>query len=111
MEWLAEHPQTGPQGAYDLVVVDPPTYSRSKSTDDDWDIQRDHPAMLIGITSILAPGGVVYFSTNFRKFKLDEDALPRELAIREITAKTIPEDYRNERIHRCWRMVKQGTWH
>ncbi len=103
MEWLADHPQ---EQSYDLVVVDPPTYSRSKSTENDWDIQRDHPAMLIGITSILAPGGVIYFSTNFRKFKLDEEALPRELAIREITAKTIPEDYRNERIHRAWRMVK-----
>ena len=103
MEFLTEHPQGE---HYDLVVADPPTYSRSKSTDDDWDVQRDHAAMLTGISTVLSPGGVIYFSTNFRKFKLDEESLPRELAVREITNKTVPEDYRNERIHRCWRMVK-----
>jgi 23S rRNA (guanine2445-N2)-methyltransferase / 23S rRNA (guanine2069-N7)-methyltransferase len=103
MEFLTEHPH----GAhYDLVVADPPTYSRSKSTEDDWDVQRDHGAMLTGIATVLSPGGVIYFSTNFRKFKLEEESLPRELTVREITNKTVPEDYRNERIHRCWRMVK-----
>jgi 23S rRNA (guanine2445-N2)-methyltransferase / 23S rRNA (guanine2069-N7)-methyltransferase len=55
----------------------------------------------------MRPGGVVYFSTNSRRFKLDEPALAGA-AIREISSRTIPEDFRNKRIHRCWRLVKGG---
>jgi 23S rRNA (guanine2445-N2)-methyltransferase / 23S rRNA (guanine2069-N7)-methyltransferase len=53
------------------------------------------------------PGGVIYFSTNSRKFKFDEQAL-RGAAVREISKQTVPEDFRNKRIHRCWRIVKEG---
>lgn len=96
--FLAEHPR----GAhYDLAVVDPPTFSNSKSTEDDWDVQRDHAALLSGVIGLMAPGGVIYFSNNFRRFKLDEGALGG-VEIREISRKTIPPEYRNERIHRCW---------
>lgn len=97
-EFLAQHPR----GAhYDLAVVDPPTFSNSKSTDDDWDVQRDHVDLLNGVIDLMEPGGLIYFSNNFRRFKLDEASL-RGVEIREITKKTIPPEYRNERIHRCW---------
>ncbi len=91
---------------YDLAVVDPPTFSRSAKATADWDIQRDHAALLGQVADNLAAGGIVYFSTNFRRFKLEADALANRFAIREITRQTIPEDFRNARIHRAWRLVK-----
>jgi 23S rRNA G2069 N7-methylase RlmK/C1962 C5-methylase RlmI len=93
-----------PGAAYDLAVVDPPTFSNSKKTDDIWDVQHDHAELLNRLIPLMSPGGVVYFSTNSRRFKLDEAALGNA-AIREISRQTVPEDFRNHRIHRCWRMV------
>lgn len=93
-----------PGPAYDLAVVDPPTFSNSKKTEQDWDIQRDHMELLARLTPLMAPGGTIYFSTNSRRFKLDESALSA-LSVREISRQTVPEDFRNQRIHRCWRMV------
>ena len=89
---------------YDLAFVDPPTFSNSKRTEEDWDIQRDHVELLSGVLQRMAPGGIVYFSTNFRRFKLDETGLAVP-EIREISKHTVPEDFRNRRIHRCWRIV------
>ena len=63
--------------------------------------------MLADLARHITSGGVVFFSTNFRRFKLDEASL-RDYEIRDITAKTIPEDFRNERIHYCWRLVRRG---
>ena len=53
----------------------------------------------------MSPGGIIFFSTNFRRFKLAEEEL-RGVTIREISRQTVPPDFRNRRIHRCWRMVK-----
>ncbi|HWB08674.1 MAG TPA: bifunctional 23S rRNA (guanine(2069)-N(7))-methyltransferase RlmK/23S rRNA (guanine(2445)-N(2))-methyltransferase RlmL [Pirellulales bacterium] len=98
-----------PGAVYDLAVVDPPTFSNSKKTDDIWDVQRDHADLLARLIPLMSPGGVIYFSTNSRRFKLDEAALSG-LAIREISRQTVPEDFRNRRVHRCWRMVvKDGV--
>jgi 23S rRNA (guanine2445-N2)-methyltransferase / 23S rRNA (guanine2069-N7)-methyltransferase len=91
---------------WDLAVVDPPTFSNRKGTEEPWDVQRDHGVLLKRLAAHIAPGGTLFFSTNFRRFKLDEAALTA-YAIRDITRQTIPEDFRNERIHRCWRLVKQ----
>ena len=93
---------------FDLIVVDPPTFSNSKRTEDDWDVQQRHVEMLNMIAQILTPGGVVYFSTNFRRFKFDEASLNGFETIFEISKQTVPEDFRNKRIHRCWRMVKES---
>jgi 23S rRNA G2069 N7-methylase RlmK/C1962 C5-methylase RlmI len=93
----------GPQ--FDLAVVDPPTFSNSKRLDEDWDVQRDHAGLLNQVLSVMRPGGMIFFSTNSRKFKFDEHALAGA-TIREITRHTIPEDFRNKRIHRCWRIAK-----
>jgi 23S rRNA (guanine2445-N2)-methyltransferase / 23S rRNA (guanine2069-N7)-methyltransferase len=95
------------QDVWDLAVVDPPTFSNTKGMDDDWDVQRDHAELLQRLATHIAPGGAVFFSTNFRRFKLDEAALG-PYAIRDITRQTIPEDFRNERIHECWRLVRRG---
>ena len=95
-----------PGPRFDLVVVDPPTFSNSKRTDEDWDVQQHYAELLNAVAAQLSDGGVIYFSTNFRRFKFDEALLP-ELTAREITRQTIPEDFRNKRIHRAWRLVKQ----
>jgi len=100
-----EHRARRGEPPFDLVVVDPPTFSRSARSDIPWDIQRDHAELLTLVAQSLSPGGVVYFSTNFRRFHLDAERLAPLYAVREITNRTIPEDFRNERIHRAWRLV------
>ncbi len=94
-----------PGDTFDLAVVDPPTFSNSKSTENDWDVQKDHVSLLAKLHKVMDTAGVVYFSNNFRRFKLDEEALKGMYDIREISKQTVPEDFRNKRIHRCWRMV------
>ena len=93
-----------PKQRFDLVVVDPPTFSNSKRTEDDWDVQDQHVEMLDLVSQVLTPGGVVYFSTNFRKFKPRLAELSQFESV-EISSKTVPEDFRNRKIHRCWKMT------
>ncbi len=100
LKWLeADH------GAYDVVFCDPPTFSNSKRADD-FDVQRDHVRLLRAAVARLAPGGVLYFSNNFRRFRLDEGAIAAFAQVEDISASTIPPDFaRNPRIHRAWRIV------
>lgn len=93
-----------PKRRYDIVVIDPPTYSNSKRLDDDWNVQTGHVDLLNATASLLNPEAVIYFSTNFRKFKLYQDQLSR-FNIEEISKFTVPEDFRNRRIHRCWKLT------
>ena len=90
---------------YDLVVLDPPTFSNSKRTEDDWDVQKHAPDLIAAILPLMSDGGVMYFSSNFRRLKFDPSTLPLSES-HEITKQTLPDDYRNRRIHRCWRLVK-----
>ncbi len=91
---------------WDLAVVDPPTFSNTKGMEVDWDVQRDHAKLLQRLAAHIVPGGTVFFSTNFRRFKLDEAALG-DYSVRDITRQTIPEDFRNERIHKCWVLTRR----
>ncbi len=93
-----------PGDKFDLAVIDPPTFSNSKRTDDVFDVQRHYLEIIHRTSDLMTPGSVIYFSTNFRRFKFDSDAFPT-FDVDEITDQTIPEDFRNKRIHRCWRMV------
>ena len=95
--------QLKPGEDYDLAIVDPPTFSNSKRTDEDWDIQRDHAELLSSLMHRMKPGGVIFFSTNFRQFKFDDAAVPAS-QIFEISRQTVPADFRNRRIHRCWKI-------
>jgi 23S rRNA (guanine2445-N2)-methyltransferase / 23S rRNA (guanine2069-N7)-methyltransferase len=104
-----EHRAKRGEPPFDLVVCDPPTFSRSAKSETPWDVERDHAGLLELVARNLAPGGVVYFSTNFRRFHLAVDELSKLYAIREITNRTIPEDFRNDRIHRAWRLVKPNV--
>lgn len=91
------------QEQYDLIYVDPPTFSNSKRAED-FDVQRDHVRLLTLCAQRLATGGLILFSNNFRRFQLDTAALAG-LDVREISAATIPFDFeRNTRIHRAWEL-------
>ena len=89
---------------YELIFIDPPTFSNSKRMEGVFDVQRDHVELLDLAVARLAPGGVLYFSNNFRKFQLDEH-LQERYAVEEITAQTLDPDFaRNSKIHRAWRI-------
>lgn len=92
-------------GQFDLVVMDPPTFSNSKMMREELDTQRDHVALLNQVIYATRPGGTIYFSTNYRSFKLDEANI-KGVEIEEISQRTIPQDFRNKKIHRCFRMHK-----
>ncbi len=90
---------------FDLVFVDPPTFSNSKAMGRrTWDVQRDHVELLIGVSRILAPGGVAVFSCNLRTFKIDVASLAKYgVDVEDVTARTIPHDFeRNPKVHRCY---------
>ena len=92
------------RGEYDLIFIDPPTFSNSKRMEGVFDVQRDHVALLDLAMARLATGGTLYFSNNFRKFVLDASLMDR-YAVEEITASTLDEDFRrNPRIHRAWKL-------
>ena len=95
----------GEDAHFDLAIVDPPTFSNSQRTDEDWEVQRDHPELLSLLLRHITERGRIYFSTNFRRFKFEGDAL-EATSIHEISRQTIPEDFRNQRIHRCWLIEK-----
>ncbi|WP_445367175.1 bifunctional 23S rRNA (guanine(2069)-N(7))-methyltransferase RlmK/23S rRNA (guanine(2445)-N(2))-methyltransferase RlmL [Methylomonas sp. BW4-1] len=106
VEWLAEQASAKDKVQFDLIFLDPPTFSNSKKMDEAFDIQNDHLHLLRNAVALLAPEGVLYFSTNFRRFKLDKQALA-DLQIEDISAKTIPEDFaRDQKIHYCWRITR-----
>jgi 23S rRNA (guanine2445-N2)-methyltransferase / 23S rRNA (guanine2069-N7)-methyltransferase len=93
---------------FDVIFMDAPTFSNSKRTPNVLDIQRDHLALVNGAMKHLAPGGVLLFSNNYRKFRLDE-SLVRSFDVRDITTETIPPDFgRNLKIHQCWEIRQRG---
>jgi 23S rRNA (guanine2445-N2)-methyltransferase / 23S rRNA (guanine2069-N7)-methyltransferase len=101
LAWLAAE-SARPVSLFDLIFLDPPTFSNSARMSNSFDIQRDHVTLLRQTVQLLAPEGELIFSTNFRRFKLDSAALA-DLEINDISARTIPRDFeRNARIHYCW---------
>lgn len=99
-EWLLEAHRL--EHRYDLIFLDPPTFSNSKRMQGVHDIQRDHASLIDACMRILAPGGELVFSTNAQKFRLDPELSLRH-AVRDISRETLPEDFaRNPRIHTCF---------
>ncbi len=108
LEWLTFQASQPDSQHYDLIFLDPPTFSNSKRMEDVFDIQIDHVQLIKNAVSLLKTGGILYFSTNFRRFKMDTESLA-EFHVEDITAKTIPEDFsRNPKIHYCWK-IKHGA--
>ncbi|WP_109842860.1 bifunctional 23S rRNA (guanine(2069)-N(7))-methyltransferase RlmK/23S rRNA (guanine(2445)-N(2))-methyltransferase RlmL [Aggregatibacter aphrophilus] len=89
---------------FDLIFVDPPTFSNSKRMEDSWDVQRDHIKLMTNLKRILRPSGTIVFSNNKRGFKMDFAKLEElGLSAVEISHKTLPLDFeRNKQIHNCW---------
>lgn len=100
LEWLAK--ASFSQTKYDLIFLDPPTFSTSKRMAETFDIQRDHMRLIEACMNILAEDGKLVFSNNFRKFRFDE-ALQERYTVENWSAKTLPKDFaRNPKIHNCW---------
>jgi len=90
------------RGHYGLIFVDPPTFSNSKRAED-FDVQRDHVKLLEACNERLTRDGVIVFSNNFRRFKLDRTALEQHFEIEDWSAPSIPFDFaRRTDIHGCW---------
>lgn len=90
---------------FDLVVMDPPTFSNSKKMKDFLDIQQDHVELLNQTLKAMKPGGVLYFSNNARKFELQESAIQASV-IKDITKATTPFDFEGKLLRWCWRIIK-----
>ena len=93
---------------YDLIFLDPPTFSNSKRMDDILDVQRDHRALIDRCMALLAPGGRLVFSNNAQKFKLDAE-VSESYKVTDISRATLPKDFeRNPRIHQCYELEKRS---
>lgn len=104
LAWLQEESERG-RRKYDLIFLDPPTFSTSKRMEETFDVLRDHPELLRRTARLLLPGGILIFSTNHRRFRMEASALA-DLAPEDVTRATIPPDFsRNPRIHQVWKIV------
>jgi 23S rRNA (guanine2445-N2)-methyltransferase / 23S rRNA (guanine2069-N7)-methyltransferase len=105
LSWLRESDEQ-----FDLIFIDPPTFSNSKRMEDDFDVQRDHLMLMQNLKRLLRRGGTIMFSNNKRGFKMDLDGLQRlGLQAQDITQKTQSQDFaRNRHIHNCWLVSHAG---
>lgn len=89
------------EGEFDLIFLDPPTFSNSKKMSDDFEVERDQVELLKNTTRLLKPNGLLIFSNNKRTFKLVPEVL-ENYQVKDITLKTIPQDFQNKKIHQCF---------
>ncbi|HSX10820.1 MAG TPA: class I SAM-dependent methyltransferase [Chlamydiales bacterium] len=102
LKFLDEEIRSGTK--YDLIVIDPPTISRSKKMDQMFDVQVDYVSLIEKALKLIAEGGVVYFSTNSRRFVFDANRFPGRVIL-DVSDKTIPIDFHDPKIHRCWKIA------
>lgn len=86
---------------FDLIVLDPPSFSNSKKMLDILDIQRDQERLIDGAMNLLDKQGVMYFSNNLRTFTLSE-AIQTRYLVKDVSKQSVPDDFRNKKIHQCW---------
>ncbi|MEM7293873.1 MAG: bifunctional 23S rRNA (guanine(2069)-N(7))-methyltransferase RlmK/23S rRNA (guanine(2445)-N(2))-methyltransferase RlmL [Pseudomonadota bacterium] len=102
IEWLTSNNNTS---RFDLILLDPPTFSNSKKMSTTWDVQRDHTSLVLAAMQLLNPGGKLVFSTNRQKFRLDAH-LESTFSCRDVSRKTVPRDFaRTPGVHRCWEIT------
>ncbi|MBF0124236.1 MAG: bifunctional 23S rRNA (guanine(2069)-N(7))-methyltransferase RlmK/23S rRNA (guanine(2445)-N(2))-methyltransferase RlmL [Magnetococcales bacterium] len=102
LAWIAAAPER-----YDLIFLDPPTFSNSKKMSSHLDLQRDHAALLMRTMELLNPGGILLFSSNYARFKLDRPALPDGWDYQDLSRATLSPDFnRKARHHHCWRIQR-----
>jgi len=110
LQWLADAGRglEKYRASYDLIFLDPPTFSNSKRMEGVLDTTRDHVELIDACMHLLAPGGLLVFSTNAQKFKLDPSVSER-YDVKDISEATVPRDFaRNPRIHRCYDITRRG---
>lgn len=93
---------------FDIIILDPPSFSNSKRMEEDLDVERDHPILIRDCMGLLAPGGTLYFSTNKRRFEL-HDIIPRTYKVKEISNWTIPQDFHQTNIHRSFQIERKDV--
>ena len=105
LKWLEDDSQS-----FDVIFLDPPTFSNSKKMESVLDVQRDHPELIRQAMAKLNPEGTLVFSNNFRKFKLDQ-LTSRQFSCENITQQTLDSDFeRNPRIHNVWLITKRSSF-
>ncbi|HDP88477.1 MAG TPA: bifunctional 23S rRNA (guanine(2069)-N(7))-methyltransferase RlmK/23S rRNA (guanine(2445)-N(2))-methyltransferase RlmL [Thioalkalivibrio sp.] len=105
LEWIRHNPY---RREFDLIFLDPPSFSTSKRMEGTFDVQRDHAGLITDTMKLLAQDGTLVFSNNLRRFRMDREALA-DFVIEDITRATIPRDFeRNPKIHNCWTIRWQG---
>jgi 23S rRNA (cytosine1962-C5)-methyltransferase len=104
---VLQYLQQASEGYFDLVILDPPTFSNSKAMQGHLDIQRDHGSLINQTLRAIAPGGTLYFSTNCRKFNLDRSAIDAEF-IKDITQQTVPFDF-PDRLRRWCFVIRKSA--
>lgn len=102
---VLQYLKTIPVNSFDIIIIDPPTFSNSKRMEDFLDIQRDHVELINDCLMALKPGGVVYFSTNFKKFVLDHEKI-KATQIKDITKSTTPFDFEGKLNRGCYYVIK-----
>jgi 23S rRNA (cytosine1962-C5)-methyltransferase len=102
---VKQYLKTLPVNFYDLVVMDPPTFSNSKRMKDILDIQRDHVELINDMLKAMKPGGILYFSTNFTQFIIDAEQIKSD-QIKDITKATTPFDFEGRLKRWCYKIIK-----
>jgi 23S rRNA (cytosine1962-C5)-methyltransferase len=102
---VKSHLKELPAEGYDLIILDPPTFSNSKRMEEELDVQRDHVSLIRECLRILSPGGVLYFSNNYTRFQLDHTAI-EGAKIKDITRATTPFDFEGRLNRPCFRIEK-----
>jgi 23S rRNA (cytosine1962-C5)-methyltransferase len=102
---VKQYLKTLPANYYDLVVMDPPTFSNSKRMKDILDIQRDHVELINDVLRAMKPGGILYFSTNFTQFIIDSENINSN-QIKDITKATTPFDFEGRLKRWCYKIIK-----
>lgn len=95
------------QNLYDIIILDPPTFSNSKKTPNMLDITKDYPKLINSCYRLLNAQGILFFSTNSKRLNFNRNLFDSSALVTDITEKSIPEDFRNKKIHRCWKIEKK----
>jgi 23S rRNA (cytosine1962-C5)-methyltransferase len=101
LQWLARESAE----KFGIIICDPPTFSNSTGMEKEFIIQRDQNFLFARLWEKLEKGGTLWFSTNHRDFTLATSGIP-PFAVTNMSAQSVPEDFRNKRIHQCWKMVR-----
>jgi 23S rRNA (cytosine1962-C5)-methyltransferase len=105
MEWLPK--MSTKSKKYDFIFIDPPSFSNSKKMLDSFDVQKDYVTILKHCEKMLSKNGKILFSCNLRSFKFANELFTEKFVIEDITKKTLPQDFRNEKIHHAWILTKK----